>query len=77
MRASPCQVADVRDVMMKNIDKVLERGEKLDTLVDKADNLRFQVWIVVSRRRATHAVAAARRDDQQSGRASWGRRSGG
>lgn len=37
------QVADVRDVMMKNIDKVLERGEKLDTLVDKADNLRFQV----------------------------------
>lgn len=46
------QVADVRDVMMKNIDKVLERGEKLDTLVDKADNLRFQ-----ARRRVTEELS--------------------
>ena len=28
--------------MVENIDKVLERGERLEMLVDKTDNLRFQ-----------------------------------
>lgn len=36
------QVAEVKEVMMHNIEKVLERGEKIDTLVDKTENLRFQ-----------------------------------
>lgn len=32
---------------MDNIEKVLERGEKIELLVDKTDNLRFQVrgWL--------------------------------
>ncbi len=32
--------------MVDNIEKVLERGEKIELLVDKTDNLRFQVWCV-------------------------------
>ena len=31
--------------MVDNIEKVLERGEKIELLVDKTDNLRFQVCI--------------------------------
>ena len=31
--------------MSDNIEKVLQRGEKLDTLVDKTDNLMFEVRI--------------------------------
>lgn len=38
---------------MDNIEKVLERGEKIELLVDKTDNLRFQV------RRASYDGAAA------------------
>ena len=30
---------EVKAVMSDNIEKVLQRGEKLDTLVDKTDNL--------------------------------------
>ena len=30
---------DVKDVMVKNIEMVLERGEKLELLVDKTDRL--------------------------------------
>ncbi len=37
------QVADVKDVMMENIEKVLERGGKIEVLVDKADALNNQV----------------------------------
>ena len=33
------QVDEVKAVMSDNIEKVLQRGEKLDTLVDKTDNL--------------------------------------
>lgn len=29
--------------MVENIEKVLERGEKIELLVDKTDDLRFQV----------------------------------
>mmetsp|Transcript_19649 Transcript_19649/g.59428 ORF Transcript_19649/g.59428 Transcript_19649/m.59428 type:complete len:220 (+) Transcript_19649:184-843(+) len=36
------KVADVQNIMMKNIENVLERGEKIELLVDKTDNLRFQ-----------------------------------
>ncbi|GBG65164.1 hypothetical protein CBR_g49960 [Chara braunii] len=36
------QVAEVKNIMMDNIEKVLDRGEKIDLLVDKADNLRNQ-----------------------------------
>ncbi|XP_051129524.1 putative vesicle-associated membrane protein 726 [Andrographis paniculata] len=36
------QVAEVKGVMMENIDKVLDRGEKIELLVDKSENLRSQ-----------------------------------
>ena len=33
------QINDVKDVMVQNIEKVLERGEKIELLVDKTDKL--------------------------------------
>ncbi|XP_058728409.1 putative vesicle-associated membrane protein 726 [Vicia villosa] len=36
------QVSEVKGVMMENIEKVLDRGEKIEMLVDKTDNLRSQ-----------------------------------
>ncbi|KAH9540504.1 hypothetical protein CY35_14G008500 [Sphagnum magellanicum] len=36
------QVAEVKGIMMDNIEKVLDRGEKIELLVDKSENLRFQ-----------------------------------
>ncbi|PIN15419.1 Synaptobrevin/VAMP-like protein [Handroanthus impetiginosus] len=36
------QVNEVKGVMMENIEKVLDRGEKIELLVDKTENLRSQ-----------------------------------
>nr|AVR48491.1 synaptobrevin-like 3 [Lens culinaris subsp. odemensis] len=36
------QVSEVKGVMMENIDKVIDRGEKMEVLVDKTENLRSQ-----------------------------------
>ena len=36
-------MSEVKNIMVDNIEKVLERGEKIELLVDKTDNLRFQV----------------------------------
>ncbi|KAK1426377.1 hypothetical protein QVD17_15048 [Tagetes erecta] len=36
------QVSEVKGVMLDNIEKVLDRGEKIELLVDKTDNLRNQ-----------------------------------
>lgn len=36
------QVTEVKGVMMENIEKVLDRGEKIELLVDKTENLRSQ-----------------------------------
>jgi vesicle-associated membrane protein 7 len=36
------QIEDVKDVMVQNIEKVLERGEKIELLVDKTDRLNQQ-----------------------------------
>ena len=36
------QVSEVKGVMMQNIEKVLDRGEKIELLVDKTDSLRSQ-----------------------------------
>ncbi|CAN4104558.1 unnamed protein product [Withania somnifera] len=36
------QVSEVKGVMMENIEKVLDRGEKIELLIDKTDNLRSQ-----------------------------------
>ncbi|KAM3315487.1 hypothetical protein ACQJBY_033930 [Aegilops geniculata] len=37
------QVSEVKGVMMQNIEKVLDRGEKIELLVDKTEDLRSQV----------------------------------
>lgn len=39
------QVDEVKSVMVQNIEKVLERGERIELLVDKTDSLKFQVCI--------------------------------
>ncbi|KAK5784093.1 hypothetical protein PVK06_038611 [Gossypium arboreum] len=39
------QVSEVKGVMMENIEKVLDRGEKIELLVDKSENLRSQIKI--------------------------------
>ncbi|KAH0981224.1 hypothetical protein GBA52_008401 [Prunus armeniaca] len=36
------QITEVKGVMMDNIEKVLDRGEKIELLVDKTENLQFQ-----------------------------------
>ncbi|KAE8719985.1 VAMP727 protein [Hibiscus syriacus] len=36
------QVSEVKGVMMENIEKVLDRGEKIELLVDKTENLHHQ-----------------------------------
>lgn len=36
------QVTEVKGIMMQNIEKVIDRGEKIDVLVDKTENLRSQ-----------------------------------
>lgn len=36
------QVSEVKGVMMENIEKVLDRGDKIELLVDKTENLRSQ-----------------------------------
>ncbi|KAL2926602.1 hypothetical protein RDABS01_029941 [Bienertia sinuspersici] len=36
------QISEVKGVMMDNIEKVLDRGEKIELLVDKTENLRSQ-----------------------------------
>ena len=36
---------EVKSVMVQNIEKVLERGERIELLVDKTDSLKFQVRV--------------------------------
>lgn len=38
------QIESVKDVMVENIEKVLERGEKIELLVDKTDRLNQQAF---------------------------------
>mmetsp|Transcript_8136 Transcript_8136/g.50369 ORF Transcript_8136/g.50369 Transcript_8136/m.50369 type:complete len:140 (-) Transcript_8136:3651-4070(-) len=42
MRSVQNQVSAVKSVMIENIERVLDRGEKIELLVDKTENLRFQ-----------------------------------
>ncbi|KAJ4836859.1 hypothetical protein Tsubulata_030739 [Turnera subulata] len=36
------QITEVKGIMMDNIEKVLDRGEKIELLVDKSESLQFQ-----------------------------------
>ena len=38
-RAVQGQLSEVKDIMVHNIEKILERGERIDILVDKTDTL--------------------------------------
>jgi vesicle-associated membrane protein 7 len=46
------QIDEVKDVMVQNIEKVLERGEKIELLVDKTDRLNQQAFRFESSSRA-------------------------
>ncbi|XP_058105722.1 vesicle-associated membrane protein 727 isoform X2 [Magnolia sinica] len=37
------QITEVKGIMMDNIEKVLDRGERIELLVDKTENLQFQI----------------------------------
>jgi len=39
IRNAQQEIDDVRDIMSENIERVLERGERIDLLVDKTDRL--------------------------------------
>lgn len=39
MAAVSSKVAEVKDIMVQNIEKVLDRGEKIDMLVDRTAQL--------------------------------------
>lgn len=39
------QVDEVKGIMMQNVEQVLVRGERLDVLVDRTDDLRDQVGV--------------------------------
>ena len=38
------KIDTVKDIMVENIDRVLERGEKIELLVDKTDKLNQQAF---------------------------------
>ncbi|KAF9108168.1 Vesicle-associated membrane protein [Mortierella sp. AM989] len=45
------EIEQVKDVMVQNIERVLERGERIELLVDKTDNLNQQAFVF--KRRST------------------------
>ncbi|WIA44149.1 hypothetical protein OEZ86_010487 [Tetradesmus obliquus] len=47
------EISQVKDIMVENIERVLDRGEKLDLLVDKTDLLQGEAFAF--RREATRA----------------------
>ena len=50
------QIEDVKGHMVENIEKVLERGEKIELLVDKTDRLNQQAFkFESSSRKLKHA----------------------
>jgi len=55
------QVDEVKHVMTENIEKVLERGERLELLVDKTDNLRTQARAALAGARCARRGAGRRR----------------
>jgi hypothetical protein len=66
-----CQVDEVKGIMLQNVEQVLVRGERLDVLVDRTDDLRDQVngalahgsrevaWLAVCRAAVSVPVCAS------------------
>ncbi|KAI7901051.1 synaptobrevin-domain-containing protein [Cokeromyces recurvatus] len=50
------EIEQVKDVMVHNIERVLERGERIELLVDKTDNLNQQAFAF--KKRSTHLKRA-------------------
>ncbi|GKB08901.1 vesicle-associated membrane protein 722-like protein [Tanacetum coccineum] len=65
------QVSEVKGVMMENIEKVLDRGEKIGILVDKTKNLRSQVGkfkrLFTFRKKGTKVFSVAAQDFRTQG----------
>ncbi|MBA0795517.1 hypothetical protein Gohar_006375 [Gossypium harknessii] len=61
------QVSEVKGVMMENIEKVLDRGERIELLVDRTENLRSQVskWIFILLIVGTRFPAAGNPDEEK------------
>ncbi|KAH9769094.1 Vesicle-associated membrane protein 727 [Citrus sinensis] len=64
------QITEVKGIMMDNIEKVLDRGERIELLVDKTENLQFQL---PETREAVTAkdVAAESANEVDGGRSSY------
>jgi hypothetical protein len=65
------QVDEVKNIMSDNIEKVLSRGEKLDLLVDKTDNLMFEVRAAATTRPHTSRARATATAGSADLRARW------
>ena len=44
LKQAQADLNNVKDIMVQNIDSVLQRGERLDLLVDKTDTLAGQAY---------------------------------
>ena len=53
------QVDEVKGIMTDNIDKIMQRGEKLELLTDKTENLMFEVCTCCTRMRIVQSMVLA------------------
>lgn len=44
LRQAQTDLGNVKDIMVNNIDQILSRGERIELLVDKTDQLSGQAW---------------------------------
>lgn len=56
MAAVQRKVDEVKSIMMQNVEQVLVRGERLDVLVDRTDDLRDQVCALARAHARAHPV---------------------
>lgn len=60
-------LVQVKDIMIENIEKVLDRGEKLDLLVDKTELLQGEAFAFRREAKRARRVMWWKVGDQQSG----------
>lgn len=54
VRQAQAEIANVKDIMVHNVEAILSRGERIELLVDKTDNLSSQARAF--RKRSTRAL---------------------
>ncbi|KAI1315590.1 Vesicle-associated membrane protein [Mortierella claussenii] len=59
------EIEQVKDVMVQNIERVLERGERIELLVDKTDNLNQQAFAFKKRSTALKVKDKSCEDDHR------------